>query len=108
MQVDHLSPVSTNGMKGIIVDFGARQDRNLIVEQISQLSNDATLGLPAQPQKDQVVARQERVNKLGNDGFFVSDNARKEPLMRLQLTNQIRAHLVFDRSGPVSILFEFA
>src|SRR5437667_1894782 len=55
MQFDHLSPVSANGMKGIVVNFRAFDDGNRVVEKIRQLANNSTLRLPAQTEQNQVV-----------------------------------------------------
>ena len=64
-------------MKRIVVDFGAGDDRNLLVEQFGELANDAALCLAAQAEQDDVVPRQNGVDQLRNNGFVVTDDAGK-------------------------------
>ena len=77
MQLNHLSPVSANRLKGIVVDFRTFKDRNGFVEQPCQLANDAALGLATQAEEDQVVPRQNRVHQLRDDRFIIANDARK-------------------------------
>ena len=73
--LDYLPPVCADGLKRIVVDFGAGDDRNALVEQIGELPNDAALGLPAQAQQDQIVARENCVYDLRDDRLVVADDA---------------------------------
>ena len=86
----------------IVVDLAAGDDRDLLVEQIDEAAQDAALRLAAQPEQDEVVARQDRVDELRDDRLVVADDARKERLARLQLADQVVADLLLDRCGESS------
>ncbi len=83
MQFDHLSPVSANRLKGIVVDFRTGNDRNCVVEQIGQLANYPALCLPAQAQQNQIMARQNRVDELRDHGLIIANHAGKKSFARL-------------------------
>ena len=51
-----------------------------LVEQRRQRAQDAGLRLAAQPEKNEVVARQDGVDDLGTDGVVVADDAGKQRL----------------------------
>ena len=104
VQLERLPAVSGDGLKRIVVDFRAGDDRNLIVEQLGELTNDAALRLAAQSEQDDVVLRENRVDELGNDGFVVADDAGKEFFAALQFLDEIGAQLVFDRDASVAAL----
>jgi hypothetical protein len=72
---DQLAPILRNRLEGIIVDLAASQDGNLLVEQRDQLAENAALCLAAQAEQDEVVARKDRVDQLGDHGLFVTHNA---------------------------------
>ena len=70
-------------MKRIVVDFRAGDNRNLLVEQIRQLADNATLRLAAQAEQDQVVPRENRIYQLRDDRFVLADDAGKQFLVCL-------------------------
>ncbi len=76
-------------MKRIVVNFRTGDDRNLIVEQLGELANDAALGLAAQSEQDDVVFRENGVDELGNDRFVVTDDAAKKFFAALQFLDEI-------------------
>ena len=94
-------------MKGIVVDFRACDDGDALIHEVCQLTYDAALGLAAQSQENQVVARQYCVHNLRHDRFIIADDAGKKTLARAKFTHEISAHLVFDRAHAVIALFEF-
>ena len=51
MQLERLPAVCRDGLKRIVVDFGAGDDRDLIVEQLSELANDPALACPRSPSR---------------------------------------------------------
>ncbi len=53
-------------------------------------------GLPAQPQQNEIVARQNGVDHLRHDGVFVSQDAGKQRLPALHFADQIVSEFVFD------------
>src|SRR6185437_12612740 len=73
-----LAAVLRNRVEGVVVHFRARQDRDLVIQQRHELPEDPALGLPAEAEQDEVVARQQSVHELRNHGFFVADDAGEE------------------------------
>ena len=96
MQLNRLPAVRADRMIRIIVDFRTGNDRNLIVEKICKLANDAALCLATQAQQNQIVPREDRIDELRNNRLVIANNAGKQFLAPLEFANQIRAHLVFD------------
>ena len=60
-----------------------------LVEEARERPEDAALGLASQAEKDEVVARQHRVDDLGDDGVVVADDARKECLAGAQPRHEV-------------------
>jgi hypothetical protein len=65
-------------VKRIVVNFRTGDDRDALVEQIGEQTNDAALCLAAQAEQDDVVPRQDRIDQLRNDRVVVADDAGKE------------------------------
>ena len=74
--------------------YGAHSSSN-----VGEHADQARLGLPAQSEKNEVVARKNGVDDLRHDGVFVPENARKQFLAALNFADQVGAELVLD--GPV-------
>ena len=81
-------------------------DRDDRIEQIGQHPQDAGLSLPSEAQEQHVVLREDRVFDLGNDGFVISDDSRKERLSRAQTAEQIGSHLGLHAAGLVTAVAE--
>jgi hypothetical protein len=64
---------------------------------VDKLPEHPRFGLAAQAEKKHVVARQDGILNLGDDGFFVTQDGWKERLAGSQHANQVAPHLVFDR-----------
>ena len=62
----------------IVVELGAGEVRQPRVEQADEAPRDAALGLPALAEQDDVLARQDRVLELRQDGLVVAEDARQE------------------------------
>ena len=107
---DQLTSVFGDRIEGIVVDLAARDDRNLLVEQRDELAQDTTLRLAAQAEQNEVVAREDRVDELRQDGFLVPHDAREQRGAVLEQTDQVLAHFIFDRAlaaggtGPLRLL----
>ena len=61
---------------------------DLLVEQIGEAAQNPALGLTAQPEQDEVVTREDRVDQLRDDGVLVADDAGKERVARLQFAER--------------------
>src|SRR6185369_7115269 len=82
MLVEHAAAVSGDWTKRIVVDFGAGDDRDALVEQIGEQTNDASLCLAAKTEQDDVVSRQNGVDELRYDGIVIADNAGEKLVAR--------------------------
>jgi len=65
---------------GVVVDLRATHDRQPLVEQADQGADQAGLGLAALTQQDDIVARQEGVLELGDDGVLEPEHPRHHRL----------------------------
>src|SRR5205814_7326687 len=90
----------------IVVDLAAVDYRDLSIQQAGQRSDQPALGLAALTKKDDVLARQDGVLDLGNDGSLEADDAGEQLLARLDLADQVLAHLLLDRKDTVLTLSE--
>ena len=81
------------------MDLAALDVRRPFVEQRREHADQARLGLPAQAEKNEVVARKNGVDHLRHDGVFVPEDARKQFLAALDFADQVAAEFVLD--GPV-------
>ena len=64
----------------VVVDLAAGDDRHPFVEQLGEPSDHAGLGLPALAEEDHVVAGDQRVLELRENGVLVADHAVDELL----------------------------
>ena len=82
----------------VVVDLAAGDDRHPLVEQLGEPADHAGLGLPALAEEDHVVAGDQRVLELREDGVLVADHAVDELLALGDPRDRVGAHLFFD--GP--------
>jgi hypothetical protein len=61
---------------GVVVDLRAGHDRQPLVEQADHGPDDPGLGLAPLAQQDDVVAGQDGVLQLGQDGVLEAEHAR--------------------------------
>ena len=73
------------------MNFASGDVGNFQVQEIDQAAQDAALGLTSQTEEDEIVARQDRVGDLRQNGFFVTVNAREKRLSGFELLQKIRA-----------------
>ena len=85
VKLDLLSAVSAQRCERIVVYFRAGDDRDLVVEQIGQLANDAALCLAAQTEQDDVVLGENGIDELRDDRFVVTENSREKLSRRLRV-----------------------
>src|SRR5256885_12028879 len=105
MKIESPAAVGGDGMKRIVVNFRAGDDRELFVQQLGELTNDPALGLSAQSQKDCVVLREDRIDELGNNAFIVAYDAGKEFFTGAQFLDEVRAQLIFYGNALVAAGF---
>ena len=99
---DQVARMLGNRRERIVVNLGSGDDRNCLIEQPDQLAQHPRLGLAAQPEKQDVVLRQDRVLNLRHDRFIVAQYARKKRLARFQKGDQVAPHLILDRLDPIT------
>jgi hypothetical protein len=78
------------------VDFTSGHDWNRLVQKAYKRPKNARLGLAAQTEKDEVVARQHRVDDLRHDRVVEADDAREKRRARTQALDQVVPNLVLD------------
>ena len=86
------------GIERIVVDLAARDDRHPLVEQADERAHDARLRLAALAEEHDVVAGEQRVGELRDDGVVVADHAVDERLALGEGARRVGADLVLDRS----------
>ena len=83
----------------VVVNLAALDVGRDLVEQRGQHADEARLGLPAQSQQNEIVARKNGVDHLRHHGILESQNAREKILAALQFADQIIAKFVLDGSA---------
>ena len=81
------------------MNFAAGNRRNEFIEKIDQTAQNAGFRLASQSQKDEVVARKNGVDDLGNDRVLVSHDARKDRLLCAETADEVLAKLVLDAAS---------
>ena len=96
-------PNLRDGGVGVVADLGAGDVGAVRVEQRGEGAEDARFGLAAEAEEDEVVAREDGVDDLGDDRVFVADDAGEERGLvlrgRRELGDEVFAQLVFDAAG---------
>ena len=96
-----------DGVEGVLVDGGAGEDGHPLVEEVGELAGDAGFRLAAEAEQDEIVAGQQGVDDLGDDGFLVADDPLEERAVLPQSFQQVLTDLVFDRSRTVPRSLQF-
>src|ERR1043165_9466139 len=107
VQLNRLPPRRADGITRIVVDFRAGDDRDVFVKQIRKLTDDSALRLTAQPQQNQIAQREDCIDELWHNRLVITNDPGKKSFAPLEFANQVRAHLVFDRSRAITALLEF-
>ena len=90
---------AADGRVGIVVNLATRDVRHLRIEQRRQGAQDAALGLAAQSQQNEIVARKNGVDDLRHDRVVVADDAGENRAALTEFHDQVVAHLVFHAPG---------
>src|SRR6266498_1321817 len=104
---DCLAAISRYRLEGIVVHFRSGNDRDLIVQEFSELTNDAALSLSSESEEDDVVSGKNGVDELGNDSFVITHNAAEEFFAGTQFLYEVRAQFVFNRDALVATGLQF-
>ncbi len=80
----------------VVVDLASLHHRDRLVEKACQSSQDPALGLPAQAEEDEVVAREDRVDELRDDRVVVADDSWEDRATGTQLPHQVLTDFILD------------
>ena len=64
--------------------------------------------MAAEAEEEEIVAGEDAVDQLGEDGVAVADDSGEELFAGLELVDDVAAELVFDGAGAVAGFFELA
>ena len=103
---DELAGILGDRGVGVVVDLAALDDGDFFVQQVDHRADEAGLGLAPLAEEDQVMARQNGVLDLGDDGILVADDAREQLSALLDLGNKVAAELVLDANDLVAAFLE--
>ena len=92
----------------VVVDLAAGDDRHPLVEQRGERADHAGLRLTTLAEEDHVVAGDERVLELGQDGVLVADDAFDERTSLGDARQRVGPHLLLDRARLPSVGLELA
>ncbi len=92
---DQVAAAAADGMVGVVANFAARNERELVVQQVGQHTDDPRFCLPAKTEQNEVVAGENGVNDLGNHRIFVADDSGEQFLPALKPADEVLAKLVF-------------
>ena len=105
---EQLDGVFGNRVQRVVVDLTAFHVRHPRVEQGREAADEAGLGLAAFAQEDHVLAGEEGILHLGDDGIFKAMNAGKQRLAVQHFLDQVLAHLRLHTQRLVACFFELA
>ena len=92
----------------IVVDFAARNGRQVGVQKTHQAAKDASLCLAAQAQQNKMMLRKKSIHDLRNHGIFVTVDAGEERLSPLEFAQQVLPQFLLDGSIRQPFLGPFA
>jgi hypothetical protein len=98
---DEVAPLAGGGGERVVGEFRVGEDRLGVVEQFRDGAQQPGLGLPARPEEDQVVLREEGVDDAGDDGAVVPDDAGEDRPALREAGAEVGAHLVADAASGV-------
>ena len=102
--VDQLAGVAGHRRVGVVVDLAAGDDRHPLVEEVGERPDDAGLRLTPLPQEDHVVAGEDGVLELREDGVLVAEHALDQRLPRPDAGDGVASHLLLDGNrGPAGL-----
>ena len=105
---DEVAGVAGHRRVGVVVDLAAGDDRHPLVEQAGQRADHARLGLAALAEEDDVVAGEEGVLELRQDGLLVAEHALEQRLASGDAGDGVGPDLLLDRARHPPGLSELA
>ena len=108
MLLYELPALGADGVVGVVVDLAALDNGHLLIEEVYEGAGHAGLGLAPLAQEDDVLAGEDGVLDLGDDGIVIADDTREYGLVVAQFLDKVLAHLFFDREHLVLALLKLA
>src|SRR5712692_7451865 len=96
---DFFAAGAADGLEWIVVDFAAGDDGHFRIEQVDEAAENAALGLAAEAEKNEIVAREQGIDDLRDNGVFVAVDAGKKRFALFDGTKQIAAELILNGAG---------
>ena len=92
-------------LEGIVIDLAAREEGDLFVEQADERPQNATLGLAAQTEQNEIMPGEDSIADLRHHAVVVTDDPRENGIIAVlvQTRNQVVAQLIFDSAGAKDI-----
>src|SRR5213596_385325 len=78
------------------MNFAPCHAREPLIQKVNKGAQNPALRLASQAKQDHVMFAQNRVDDLGDHGFVVTHDARKEGLSLAKLSEQVHPHFVFN------------
>src|SRR5213083_3158423 len=78
------------------MNFAPCHAREPLIQKVNKGAQNPALRLASQAKQDHVMFAQNRVDDLGDHGFVVTHDARKEGLSLAKLFEQVHPHFVFN------------
>src|SRR5262245_48455410 len=94
----------TDGVERIVIDLTTCNHRNGVVEERTQSAKNPAFGLAPKPEQNHIVSRENCIDDLRDDSFFITDNSRKNGLFLLKFAYEVDPHFVFDRTCAVKLV----
>src|SRR5262249_9924549 len=86
----------------IVVDLAAGEHGHRLVEQAREQPRNASLGLTALAEQHDVLAAEDRVLDLRDDGLVVADDTGQERLAAPKARDEVVTHLLLDRLRAIT------
>lgn len=97
-----------DGVEGVFWDFAAGEDGDFVVEECDEGADDAGFGLSALAEEDDVLAGEDGVDDVGDDGFVVAVDSWEKGLAGADFGDEVFPHLFADGEDAVSGGAEFS
>src|SRR5712692_5509141 len=99
---DSFAAGAADRFQGIVVDFAARHDWHLRIEDVDEAAQNSALCLATKAKKNEIVARENGIDDLRDDGVFIAVHAREKRLALFDGAKQIATELILNGAGSAA------
>src|SRR5712664_4189544 len=96
---DFFAARAADGFQRIVIDFAASDDGHLRIEQVDEAAKNSAFGLAAEAEQNEIVAGEQGIDDLRDDGVLVAMHAGEKRLAFFNGTEQIAAELILYGAG---------